>query len=195
MVRRGGDAVSLVAGTAGGLVVAIWLVLLFARAGWWRATRAGRRRAARPRGVAGGDRGGPRARRGGGDRRGRQPGAQDYPGDFRVIVVDDGSSDGTADVAQASWRCHPRGSGDHRPERPQEMGPRFRGDDSLAVLPAAPLAAGWTGKLVGGRARHRGGRGGAALSVADRRRHRPCARHAALAGRAAPSPTRRCSSR
>ena len=46
--------------------------------------------------------------------------AQDYPGDFRVLLVDDNSSDGTGDIARAT------------------------GAD---VLMGAPLNAGWTGKL------------------------------------------------
>ncbi len=49
--------------------------------------------------------------------------AQDYPGPFRVILVDDQSSDGTADIARAL------------------------GSDRLDVLTGAPLARGWTGKL------------------------------------------------
>jgi len=48
---------------------------------------------------------------------------QDYPGRFRVILVDDQSSDGTADIARAL------------------------GSDRLEVLSGAPLARGWTGKL------------------------------------------------
>jgi hopene-associated glycosyltransferase HpnB len=54
--------------------------------------------------------------------------AQDYPGAFRVILVDDDSADGTADVARAAAAGHPRGG-------------------RLEVLAGAPLAAGWTGKL------------------------------------------------
>ncbi len=46
--------------------------------------------------------------------------AQDYPGDFRVIVVDDNSSDATAALARAQ---------------------------GVEVLSGAPLAPGWTGKL------------------------------------------------
>lgn len=49
--------------------------------------------------------------------------AQDYPGDFRIILVDDDSSDGTAQVA------------------------RSVAADRLTIVAGAPLAAGWTGKL------------------------------------------------
>lgn len=49
--------------------------------------------------------------------------AQDYPGPFRVVLVDDDSADGTARLARAL-----------RSER-------------LTVVAGAPLPAGWTGKL------------------------------------------------
>lgn len=49
--------------------------------------------------------------------------AQEYPGDFRIILVDDGSSDGTGDIARAL------------------------GSDRLTVMTGASLAPGWTGKL------------------------------------------------
>jgi len=49
--------------------------------------------------------------------------AQDYPGDFRILLVDDGSSDGTADIA---WGA---------------------GGDRLQIIPGSPLPRGWTGKL------------------------------------------------
>jgi hopene-associated glycosyltransferase HpnB len=51
--------------------------------------------------------------------------AQDYPGPFRIIVVDDASSDGTADLARAVPGRHP-----------------------VDVITAPPLAQGWTGKLA-----------------------------------------------
>ncbi len=54
--------------------------------------------------------------------------AQDYPGPFRVVLVDDQSSDGTADVARAAARTLGR-------------------EDRLTVLDGAPLPPGWTGKL------------------------------------------------
>ena len=49
--------------------------------------------------------------------------AQDYPGAFRIILVDDNSSDGTGDIARAI------------------------ASDRLTVLTGACLPAGWTGKL------------------------------------------------
>jgi hopene-associated glycosyltransferase HpnB len=50
--------------------------------------------------------------------------AQDYPGDFKIILVDDNSADGTGDIARSL---------DH--------------GGRLEVVCGAPLAAGWTGKL------------------------------------------------
>ncbi|AYJ86839.1 glycosyltransferase [Sphingomonas paeninsulae] len=51
--------------------------------------------------------------------------AQDYPGEFNIMLVDDGSSDGTAALARNA----------------------AVGSDRLTVLNGARLAAGWTGKL------------------------------------------------
>lgn len=53
---------------------------------------------------------------------------QDYPGSFSVVLVDDHSEDGTAEVARASAA----GAG---------------AADRLAVVCAKPLPPGWTGKL------------------------------------------------
>ncbi len=50
--------------------------------------------------------------------------AQDYPGHFRIILVDDSSSDGTAEISRA-----------------------LGGEDRVEILRGAPLAPGWTGKL------------------------------------------------
>ena len=50
---------------------------------------------------------------------------QDYPGNFRIVLVDDHSNDGTADVARQSAPS-----------------------DKLTVVEAPPLSHGWTGKLA-----------------------------------------------
>jgi len=53
---------------------------------------------------------------------------QDYPGDWSIVLVDDGSSDGTAAIArQAALDCAAAGR--------------------LEVVAGKPLPAGWTGKL------------------------------------------------
>lgn len=54
--------------------------------------------------------------------------AQDYPGPFRVILVDDDSDDGTAGFARAA-------------------GQALAAEDRLQVVDGAPLPKGWTGKL------------------------------------------------
>ena len=53
---------------------------------------------------------------------------QDYPGDLRVVVVDDASSDGTADAARAG-------------------ADRVGAGARLAIVAAPPLPPGWSGKL------------------------------------------------
>jgi hopene-associated glycosyltransferase HpnB len=53
---------------------------------------------------------------------------QNYPGELTVIVVDDQSRDGTADVARGAATLIGAG-------------------ERLTVLPGGPLPAGWTGKL------------------------------------------------
>jgi len=53
---------------------------------------------------------------------------QNYPGEFAVILVDDQSRDGTADVAAATAAAI---GGAHR----------------LSIVPGRPLPAGWTGKV------------------------------------------------
>jgi hopene-associated glycosyltransferase HpnB len=54
--------------------------------------------------------------------------AQDYPGEWRVVVVDDRSSDGTGEVVRAIARSHPQG---HRAE----------------LVAGRPLPDGWVGKV------------------------------------------------
>ena len=53
---------------------------------------------------------------------------QDYPGSFSIILVDDESADGTADVARLAAAAIGR-------------------MDRLTIIPGAALPAGWTGKL------------------------------------------------
>jgi hopene-associated glycosyltransferase HpnB len=53
---------------------------------------------------------------------------QDYPGDWRIVLVDDGSSDGTAAIAE-------------RVAAEQAAAAR------LAIIPGRPLPGGWTGKV------------------------------------------------
>src|SRR6202008_4852392 len=54
--------------------------------------------------------------------------AQDYPGPFHVILVDDESSDGTAEAARAAAEA-------------------LGASDRLEILRGQPLPAGWTGKV------------------------------------------------
>nr|WP_252393852.1 glycosyltransferase [Candidatus Rhodoblastus alkanivorans] len=54
--------------------------------------------------------------------------AQDYPGEFHIILADDQSGDGTADKARAAAAASPH-------------------LERLAILPGAPLPAGWAGKV------------------------------------------------
>ncbi len=52
--------------------------------------------------------------------------AQNYPGDFRIVLVDDHSTDGTADAARVAAQGK---------------------EDRLTIVTAQPLPQGWTGKL------------------------------------------------
>ncbi|SME93418.1 squalene synthase HpnC [Tistlia consotensis] len=107
------------------LSLAIWCVLLTARGGFWRLSeRLGRavEPAAWPAVVA------VVPARNEAEVVGEAVAtllAQDYPGPFRVILVDDHSDDGTAEAALAA----------------------ADGDERLTVVPAAALPPGWTGKL------------------------------------------------
>ncbi|KPF79100.1 glycosyl transferase family 2 [alpha proteobacterium AAP81b] len=114
----------MIAIVLGALVLAIWLVLAFARAGFWRFAERDSGALADlahwPSVVA------VIPARNEADVIARSLAsvlAQDYPGDFRAILVDDQSDDGTAAVARAL--ASPR----------------------LTVLPGGPRPAGWTGKL------------------------------------------------
>ncbi len=67
--------------------------------------------------------------------------AQDYGGAFRVILVDDGSTDGTGDIARTL--CDTRG--DTLGGLP--VGDLPGGDARLTVVQGAPRPEGWSGKL------------------------------------------------
>lgn len=111
----------------GGVALAVWLVLVFARDGFWLTRERDTRGlppppAAWPSVVA------VVPARDEAEVIARSIGslvAQDYAGDFRIILVDDNSSDGTAEIA--------RGTATE--------------SDRLTILTGAPLAPGWTGKL------------------------------------------------
>ncbi len=77
---------------------------------------------------------------------------QDYPGALSIVLVDDQSSDGTAEVArQAAAACA----------------------DRLTIVPGAALPAGWTGKLWAMKQGvERALTGEAHLSAVYRRRYR-----------------------
>lgn len=108
-----------------GLSLAIWLVLIFARHGFWLARERDTRDvptdpAHWPDVVA------VVPARDEADVIARSIGSlagQDYPGRFHIILMDDSSSDGTGDIAGAL------------------------GSDRVEVVRGLPLAPGWTGKL------------------------------------------------
>lgn len=110
------------------VVLAIWLSLLFARGGFWRA-RERHDGAVPPAPAAWPSVHAIIPARDEAETIGRVVGsllAQDYPGPFRVTVVDDGSSDGTAEKVRAA----------------------ARGEETrLRVITAAPPKPGWTGKV------------------------------------------------
>ncbi|WDD91159.1 glycosyltransferase [Burkholderia sp. FERM BP-3421] len=116
------------------LSLVIWLVLLFARGGFWRA-RPARRLPPEARGAAARD-GWPAVAAVVPARNEADVIAaavtslleQDYPGAFHLIVVDDHSTDGTADAARAAALAIGRA-------------------ERLTVLGAQPLPAGWSGKV------------------------------------------------
>jgi hopene-associated glycosyltransferase HpnB len=62
---------------------------------------------------------------------------QDYADEWSIILVDDGSSDGTAAIARKTAAA----------ASPTLLGLRGRSEDLLEVVAGRPLPAGWTGKL------------------------------------------------
>ncbi len=71
--------------------------------------------------------------------------AQDYPGEFRVILVDDGSEDGTAEIAAELGVKSAR----EAPEAPgtREAPEARKGAAPLTVVAGQPRPAGWAGKV------------------------------------------------
>ena len=115
---------------AGVLTLGIWLYLLLARGGFWLARERDDRGEA-PEPAAWPSVTAVVPARDEADVISRSIGsllAQDYPGPFRVILVDDQSSDGTAEAALQTARG---------------LGAEAR----LEVIKGAPLPSGWTGKL------------------------------------------------
>jgi hopene-associated glycosyltransferase HpnB len=120
----------MTASLLGYLSLAIWSYLLFARGGFWLARERDDRDAPRPPAVW------PSVvavvpARDEVDFIATSVGsllAQDYAGPFRIILVDDESSDGTAEAARAA--AEQLGAGDR-----------------LEILRSGPLPPGWTGKL------------------------------------------------
>ena len=121
----------MLAGTMALLSLAVWMYLLSARGGFWRAAeRDGEGQASLPDDLW------PQIvavvpARNEADVVAEAIGSllrQHYPGDFRVILVDDQSSDGTPGIVRAAARA-------------------AGAADRLTVLSGRPLPTGWTGKL------------------------------------------------
>lgn len=116
---------SIALAVLGGLVVAIWAYLLLARGFFWQASvpASAPLPSRYPSVVA------VIPARNEAEGVGRAVSSlldQDYPGDFSIVVVDDHSNDGTAEVARAAAAGR---------------------DDRLTVVAARSLPGGWTGKL------------------------------------------------
>jgi hopene-associated glycosyltransferase HpnB len=119
----------MVAEVVAGISVAVWLVLLFWRGGFWLS-------AERDDGVIPYPSAWPSVTvvipaRDEADGIGQAVGSllrQDYAGDWNIVLVDDASSDGTAEVARrTAWE--------------------LQAEARLTVFSGRPLPAGWTGKL------------------------------------------------
>lgn len=123
---------------AGGVALATWLVLVLARDGFWLTAERD------TRGLPPAPAHWPAVTavvpaRDEADVIARSIGsliAQDYPGDFRVVLVDDNSTDGTADIAWGLFSSSPSPEG----EGLQKF-------NRLTIISGQPLAPGWTGKL------------------------------------------------
>lgn len=116
----------MIASILGGMSLAIWIVLIAGRGGFWL-TRERDTRDLPPEPAAWPEVIAVVPARDEAEVIARSIGsllAQDYPGAFRVILVDDSSSDGTAAIAR-----------------------RAAGSERLNILTGRPLAPGWTGKL------------------------------------------------
>ena len=116
----------------GSVVLAIWLYLIVARGGFWRAAgRDDARLPPQPTAVQWPPVSAVVPARDEAETVGETIGSllrQDYPGAFNVILVDDQSRDATADVARGAAAA--LGAGDR-----------------LSVISGRPLPPGWTGKL------------------------------------------------
>ncbi|WP_066650054.1 MULTISPECIES: glycosyltransferase [Sphingomonas] len=154
----------------GGVALAVWLVLVFARDGFWL-TRERDTADLPPPPVVWPSVVAVVPARDEAEVIARSIGsliAQDYPGDFRVVLVDDNSSDGTAEiargVAEAAKALSPSPSGEgygvgrfgltetEDPEArphplPSPEGEGLSNASRLSIISGAPLAPGWTGKL------------------------------------------------
>ncbi len=108
-----------------GLAVAIWLYLIFARGGFWLALE---REAGAPAPDVWPEVVAVIPARDEADSIGATVGSllkQDYPGAFRIVLVDDESTDGTAEAARGAAAA----------------------SDRLIVIAGAPTPPGWSGKL------------------------------------------------
>lgn len=78
--------------------------------------------------------------------------AQEYPGSFSVIVVDDASTDGTSDIVRAVFAQNRALSAQNSVVCAQNrtmsaQNPVIEGTDRATIITAPPLRGGWTGKL------------------------------------------------